>query len=520
MSEEEHTMSRLEDVQKLQKLFNSIDIETMYAMSQSKKLQNALSSDDFFTNMAASLLFSETSKSPDPLFPHPPTPSAPASAPTDSAQAELMLNQLSQAEKSEIQKTLSTYDNTLKITLDAIRNGDLNESKMLQPIFQDLPSDSEMNQFLKNIESNKIKKVKVNNDISISLESAEVDKIQKQALENSSLAPKSAKTADEYIEQMIKIINQNKKFDNFLEEVSKIENLSNNEGHMQEHEINQISDNDSSKQTKESTITNEDDNIKSQINEQIVNALQSFKLDGEVEEDIVHEIAKSIEKNKYLFPQGTDRNIQDSNKIKQLSRDYFGDQLKQFQAGSLQELDSVNQGGAIPGQDHDFIQQPQGQSHIEQNQMTHPPARSSSRRIELEICGESTVEQRQKLQRECLEKLRVQDLHPGEESNKKNKKKKNKKKKKTNKGFDPNLINHIGVNNPENDSWLCEICEYKIVYGEVPTFLTEWLQKKASNSDKMETYQRYLFEQQKERKRRQKMDNSSHNASQDRPDDK
>ena len=127
-----------------------------------------------------------------------------------------------------------------------------------------------------------------------------------------------------------------------------------------------------------------------------------------------------------------------------------------------------------------------------------------------------TDEERKRLQRHCLQMLFMNDTNNDDQQHKQpqQKKKKNKKKKKNGVNTFNNeisTINHVGYNNPANTDWLCELCEYKIVYGEIPIFLTEWLQKKANNQEKMENYQRYLLAQRKELKREQLQRNNNYN---------
>lgn len=564
MTEESNTLSTMEQVQKLQEFIGSADIANLQTMSQSEKLQYILSSKEFMANMASSLLMNKSMLQPMDE--------------TDTNTQNLPKNSLSHQEQMEIQKKLSLYDNTLKETLEAIKSGKFKSDQFLQSQFQSLPSDNEMNQLLKDIKLDKMKKLKVGNEISVSLEKE--DNIDDITTDSSSI-----RTADEYIEQMIKIINQNKKFDNFLEEVSKIENLSkiNDNSNIQVNRMSDINvllnnndNNDNNDNENDDTNTCEltfeynkngelintgaDDVFKKKINSQIIKALESFKLDDNLEEDIANAIAKSFENGQNPFSHMDDAKIElladeTDGEQKNFLLDSFTNQLKQYKMHYLEQLkeQNINLNQNLQQHKHQLQLQKQLQNHLQQqkreliqrhhdmhekNQQLHQHQdydegqdqdhdrykyhsdrnhqgksnltqnrnnykTSSRKNPKMDYAySNPTPEQRLKLQRECMERLRLQDFQMAEESASKGKKKKKNKKKKNSTGIS-NTSNKV-----QNDSWLCELCEYKIVYGEIPIFLNEWLQKKVHAHEKMENYQRYLLRQRQERKRQQ---NSSHN---------
>lgn len=593
------SMSKLADIQKLQKIFSSIDIETMYAMSQSEKLQKALSSDDFFTTMASTLLFSRDHLSNEKSqlqeqyqekqdhyqvqherqmqqdleklhrkrqaqklkkeqqihqqlqqqqqqHQQGMTPDLMSSTQFDEA---TFLNTLSNEEKLSIQQKLSTYDNTLKATLDAIRSsGNFNSNKMLQPVFQDLPSDTEMQKFFEHIDpKKKLPKLKVDGEFSVSLETDS--------------CASSNKNADEYIEKMIKVINQNKKFDNFLDAVSKIENISDEksptnvkletEQPMESHDKEDITSPESVELNDEPANKELYNNVPQQIHK----ALESFKLDSEVEQEIASEIAKSIENNRHLFTneefkkstlgnqqkitlENFDTNaVLDADNEDQFNADFAESMRLNEKARELfdphvelqkwhEEFRKYRNSGG--NNQNNISNSGEAHSHPKSSQVhqnSHYQTMSKLRNISTD----PTPEEKLQLQRESLDRLRAIELQLHDDDSKKitgGKKKKSKKKNKKNKksphdGVNVSAVNHVGHNDPNNSLWLCELCEYKIVYGEYPIFLTEWLQRKAHHHQKMETYQRYLLEQRNERKRQhhhqqmmqhQKHSNQLHNS--------
>lgn len=539
----------MENVEHIQKFIASVDINALQSMTQAERLNYVLDSKDFMANIEAEML-SKSQKSPNTN----------SSKNVDASNA--FLKEFSPEEKLEIQKKLSLYDKTLKVTLDAIKNGNVPNKEVLEPMFQELPSDFNMNQFLREIHPENIKKLKVNNDISVSLESD--NKNTSTSPSSSSLSSSSPssppsssnfkqqpniKSADEYIEKMIKVINQDKNFDNFLEEVSKIEKFADNSNpNPKLSSSSSPSPSPSSSHQGNENVLNEE-MIKKKINTQIIKALESFKLDDN-DDDITNAITESIENNKNLFPSidkeqfklfaekhkgMTFETITDRHKG--LSIDAFTNQLQQFQKVYSKQIKEVNfndfaqymQPNNLPSDNHNKHHPPpqsqrkpnpssttsssshshtgHGEQSIKQNKT--PP--KSERDLQYEqqrklmiqqLKGNQTSEQRQQLQRECMEQLvRINDPHASEKSNKKKRKKK---KKNSNIGIDPNSINHFGIKNAQNEAWLCDLCEYKLVYGEIPVFLSEWLQKKKVNQhDRMETYQRYLIEQRRERKRKE-----------------
>lgn len=542
------SMSKLADIQKLQKIFSSIDIETMYAMSQSEKLQQALSSSDFFNTMASTLLFSRDNAYSGSIQNHQ------QSLPRQQQQShqsqrhqthhqnnerqmqqdleklhlkrqaqrqqqlrelspkfdeEAFLQTLSNDEKMKIHQKLSNYDDTLKATLDAIKSsGNLTDNKMLQPIFQDLPSDIEMQKFFEHIDPDKkLQKLKVDTDFSVSLESD-------PSISNN-------KNADEYIEQMIKVMKQNKKFDNFLDAVSKIET---------------VSDDENSSSTKENQREQPKTENDDKVLDQIHLALESFKLDKEVEEDIADEISALIKNNKYIFTNedfnktaiGENQKNNFENFQRKSNRSTENQLNDTFNCMKLGNPDQLFDPHVELQRWHDDFRRFRIENNMDSRRCpspsTPPPpppppphlnessSHSSNKHspdlpMMRYINPDPTPEEKLLLQRECLDRLRQIELQSHEDGAAKKstggKKKKNRKKKKAHDGINVSAINHLGHGDPNNDIWLCELCEYKIVYGEHPVFLTEWLQRKENQQEKMGMYQRYLIDQRKERNRQQ-----------------
>lgn len=443
-------------------------------------------------------------------------------------------------EQLDIQKKLSQYDNTLRETLDAINSGKLNED-LLEPIFDSLPSDTQMNQLLKEINTDKIKKLKVSDEMSVSLESDDDNQHRKQNVDIN-----DGSSADEYIEKMIKIINQNKKFDNFLEEVSKVENLSNNDlkklvNDDDNSSDNNRNDNSNNKINKESdngtfevTFTENGDIIntdpevfKKMINLQILKTLKSFEFDDNLSKDIANTISRSYANSK-------------SFNIKNFWSDDFTDQVLHQQMQYLQSINAPNANTFVQDahnfsinhiQDY-YRKREQSMNEDEKeslrneeklfykkreermaNLLNNKPKNTS---FEFEcVSSNPTLEEKQKLRRETLEILRMQDAQIAEESgNSTGGKKKNKKKKKKNSSS--NFSNHIQNDHSlNNDMWLCGLCEFKIVYGELPIYLLESVQKSTFKQQKQENYQRYLIAQKQERKRMQHVKNQNHDYDHD-----
>ncbi|GAV29950.1 hypothetical protein PMKS-003456 [Pichia membranifaciens] len=519
-------------------------------MSQADKLQYILSSKDFMANMAAGLLMQKDAAimgDEDVDLDSELMGDFPGAGQSISSIADSNMNFLtsfSKEEKLEIQKKLSIYDHTLKDTLDAIKSGKVKNEQALQPLFQNSPIDTDMSQLLKSFNSSRVKKLKVNDDISVSIQTTSDPQGTEENPHPSLYETKTKKAADQYTEQMIKIINHHKKFDNFLDEVQQIEDTSDkSKGAEKSGEYDPSNQDESCKLTLEYDRngnlihTGNEDALKSKINAQIVKALESLKLDYNLEEDIAGAIAKSFENNHHLLPK-TEESSSESRAAsdkKGLSIDTFTSQLEQYKERYMQQLEGLsssaefesyvsktNQHPVQNSSEHVHSQQSESQHTRQQHaqnkkedqeiadlkgQIRHVKhsklSRNGLENPKLEYYSDPTPEQRQKLRRECMEKLRMQDLQLNEEVSKKSKRKKNKKKKNPSSSLASNGLGHTYISNSQSDAWLCELCEYKIVYGEVPVFLTEWLQKKANHHEKMETYQRYLLEQKKGRKLQQ-----------------
>ncbi|GMF82711.1 unnamed protein product [[Candida] boidinii] len=147
----------------------------------------------------------------------------------------------------------------------------------------------------------------------------------------------SEANSEEYIDEVVQFINENKRYDNFMEEVNRLlelekskekkiaQDVKNNKkkknksvpSDKEDMKITKIS-NSNKKINKEpksrkftfeygengELLNSEDDVIKKRINEHIVKALESFKLDNYLEEDIAQAIAKSIQENEHIFQDG------------------------------------------------------------------------------------------------------------------------------------------------------------------------------------------------------------------------
>lgn len=566
-------------IEKLQKFIESTDVSALESMSYAEKLQYVLSSKDFMSNMAAGLLVDNkktlytSSKSLEPHYIKN-IETSDNSCVTEPANtlnnSNSFLNEFSKEEKLEIQKKLAIYDRTLKMTLEAIKNGKISEDIINSSLSSDhltqsseerariyrtqktqnhiasqnLPSDTDVNILLKNIESNNVRKLKVDDNITVSLESAD---------KQFEADDKPNKNPDEYIEQMVQIINQDKKFDNFLEEVSKLENF-NKQDSVDTEETSKYYDTTLQKANRKDELVFRHDQLsdiesekvfRKMINTHIIKALESFKLDEGMKKDISGTIAKSIENNTMFHGKNDDRYL--GSKNDEVPIEGFADDMKEFQKAYAEQLKDMNfeemanylqkcgteqnilkqeddEQKNLHHEQHKLERQlPEGQQKHQKNDDVYqihvngPAYVATSDSLNEADLGHDfsnyysdkymrpTLEERQRLQKECLERLHI---HPDDGTKKSKKKKKNKKR---SSAVSAKSINHIGLNDPHNDTWLCELCEYQIVYGEVPIFLTEWLQKKTHHHDKMESYQRYLMQQRKERKKEQEQEGNTRN---------
>ncbi|OWB71339.1 hypothetical protein B5S31_g1025 [[Candida] boidinii] len=223
------------------------------------------------------------------------------------------------------------YDKTIKETLIGLRDSKLEQNGLTDP------------------ETNGRKKIQSMSDIQAARDYENDDKrgdnskysqVKKYASELLKMENKEAQSeanSEEYIDEVVQFINENKRYDNFMEEVNRLlelekskekkiaQDVKNNKkkknksvpSDKEDMKITKIS-NSNKKINKEpksrkftfeygengELLNSEDDVIKKRINEHIVKALESFKLDNYLEEDIAQAIAKSIQENEHIFQDG------------------------------------------------------------------------------------------------------------------------------------------------------------------------------------------------------------------------
>ncbi|QPG74112.1 hypothetical protein FOA43_001434 [Brettanomyces nanus] len=178
-----------------------------------------------------------------------------------------------------------------------------------------------------------------------------------------------------------------------------------------------------------------DDLLKRNINNQIVKALESYKLNENAEVDLANVIAKTIEKNNVFIKEIQD--LQDANKPKQIEEE----ELVEDDENNVQPTD----------RDTPIISK-------------YPSTGSNDYPSEAAPSKNTTN---------------------GSKSSKKKKKKK--KKKKENHANDKNRRKGGEV----DADWVCEFCEYEKVFGVKPICLMNWFDRKMADQEKRDMYQRH-----------------------------
>lgn len=547
MSSDNEPEDPLEQFRKLQQFVQNTDIFKLQEMYKTGQLQQMLDPNNYYTNWPKP---SEVEIKKNALEPVQET----ADFKDD------FWNDFSEEEKLEIQKKLATYDSTLRSMLHGIKNGTISDETAVQPILQNISESIDMKNLLKNVQAKNIQKIKVDDDVSVSLESNNLSSNRKQDPSEYSA----------FYEQVRGLLNQNKGFDFFLKNVAHMEStgimcdpadsdqmelLERQTAAMKLASGNEPGD---FSQNLDPNLMNSIDGLQDFVDANVESIFmrlcgQNMEMQSETEKQEWRK--KFLESKRALSAAGfTDFLKKCDEKIRTLSADevaemtsvYFekerqasgvatphnhivnsvpdeDEKRSSFIANINQEYEeSLAKNRKLQEEKHQLMQyqemlmKQQSESHTNSfhpEYVADPNAHSSNSRPQLVTYGNPTPEQRQQLQRECLNRLFAGDSVSHDEQTKKTKKKKNRKKKKggnssTVCGYshaDLNSINHIGVKNPQNDTWLCELCEYKIVYGELPVFLSEWLMRKSNQQEKMENYQRYLMAQRNEHNREASM---------------
>jgi hypothetical protein len=573
----------LEQFRKLQQFVQTTDIHKLQEMYESGRLQQMLDPHNFEAEFPSDVEERARTNQPieDAVF-------------ETKAFKDEFWNDFSDEEKLEIQKKLATYDSTLRSMLRGIRNGTISDEKAVQPILQNISESIDMKNLLKDVQGKSIKKIKVNEDVSVSLESN-----SKKRNPNLNSMPTDPSAQADYFDQVMSILHQNKNFDLFLKNVAYMEStgvmdeISNSESTKISETESALSKLSINSKGKKNQASKQADNCSCETTTNSTSKLLKGKV-TEKSPDMDSNLMDSIDGLQEIFDANLESTIMslceqdmamlpDFNKQElrkklseskpTLSAAGFVDYLKKCENSDPKEMSDMTMDDvadmatylfqkekgkrlierttspfphdleSLP--DHEIEAEPENQDQIDreyeeslaknkelqeekqqlmqyQEMLMKQQSNANKNMIENEYPteanptasyqfqvtdGNPTPEQRQQLQRECLNRLFAGDASAHDEQAKKAKKKKNKKKKKGGNstsvcGYshaNVNAINHIGVNNPQNDTWLCELCEYKIVYGELPVFLSEWLMRKSNQQEKMENYQRYLMSQRNDR---------------------
>lgn len=215
-------------------------------------------------------------------------------------------------------------------------------------------------------------------------------------------ATQSEANSEEYIDEVVQFINENKRYDNFMEEVNRLLELEKSKEKMitQDIKINNNNDNNNSNNTIKSVsgdklkssedmkitkipnanrkiskepksrkftfeygengelLNSEDDVIKKRINEHIVKALESFKLDNYLEEDIAQAIAKSIQENEHIFQgdDGAEFEHEAEYEIERIEQEYISEGEDDDANGNLDDDNGVVN-WTVKGDDGELIDQ-------------------------------------------------------------------------------------------------------------------------------------------------------------------
>ncbi|ODV85407.1 hypothetical protein CANARDRAFT_28205 [[Candida] arabinofermentans NRRL YB-2248] len=271
-----------------------------------------------------------------------------------------------------------------------------------------------------------------------------------------------SKTADQYIEEMVKFINQNKKFDNFLEEVSKLDKFDkvsrdtsggkrtkskSPSGGENPYELTLTYDKDgmSINNLPEDTVL--DESTKQKINNQIMKAFESFGLSDSTQSydlNLADELAKSMQKN--LFPElmlnnnssengsvdgGKSRNLLDLER----KLDFLENAASQQASSELAQRQQINNNNT------------ESQTGNKSKKKSKSKKKKSPKPLQQQI-----QQQQQQQQQHNMSTFQRQG--------------------------DP------------NSTWMCEFCEYEQVYGEKPLSLMRWFDRKITEKEERENLQR------------------------------
>ena len=208
--------------------------------------------------------------------------------------------------------------------------------------------------------------------------------------------------------------------------------------------------------------------LKRKLNNEIIKALESFKMDYTMEDDIAGAIVDSIKSN-----HGFLKNMNEA-AIEAMS-DEPNEKSKDQQKTDPKLDDSKNDKGESV------------QSTKEGQQETKKPVKAENN--PKSVSGSDTKKKDSTKASASEGKDRHKNVVQKSGKSGKNKKKKKRKKKNKSKKENHAAEKHSQIADP-NSTWICEFCEFEKVFGSKPYALMEWFDKKLEALDNTESYRR------------------------------
>lgn len=534
-------------LEKLQEFLSSKELSNAEHMTLNQKLLYILSSKNFMEEITKSLL-TESDGAQEDKDGHT------RKGPTLNREILLLLPP---KDRAKMQKKLDLYAGILKETMDALNQEDdktqqedakkqdllLKQQNFLayyQEVFEEMMSrnqndscnsqqnNEKQDSNLGESENRNISRITAVMDEDEDDEIEDIDNTLHSAPNNSEMGDISeevARATDDYIEQMMKFLQQSKKFDSYMDgaalrgntpeshsglqviedddtdddggadedkvattitEGGKRAKTAENHGDKDvEEEINvdvaeddegQLGNLPSCKVTLEydkngelvSTGSGPGEVLKRKLNNEIIKALESFKMDYTMEDDIAGAIVDSIKSN-----HGFLKNMNEA-AIEAMS-DEPNEKSKDQQKTDPKLDDSKNDKGESV------------QSTKEGQQETKKPVKAENN--PKSVSGSDTKKKDSTKASASEGKDRHKNVVQKSGKSGKNKKKKKRKKKNKSKKENHAAEKHSQIADP-NSTWICEFCEFEKVFGSKPYALMEWFDKKLEALDNTESYRR------------------------------
>ncbi len=230
--------------------------------------------------------------------------------------------------------------------------------------------------------------------------------------------------------------------------------------------------------------------LKRKLNKEIIKALESFKMDYSMEDDIADAIVDSFRKNHGFLKNMNSAALQAmSDEPEEKPQTTKEESLKLDKEKSEQA--SVK---SVKKRQTEVSQAAKAENNHEKSQ------RSDMSRKESVNAAKSENKDRSK--------------NVAQKSGKSGKSKKKKRKKKKNKAKKENHTNdkQYEIADP-NSTWICEFCEYEKVFGEKPYELMNWFDKKLEALDNSQSYRRRKLRKAKSRRASERNGSVSKNSS-------